>query len=103
MALFETVLPWAFAAVRRWRREQARVSNRTVAVSATGAVTADPLASATVPAASSLRGAVTADPLASATRRDAAGTVGDLDANRLWEEARGMTHCFKPDWEKDRE
>ena len=25
------------------------------------------------------------------------------DAQRLWEEARGMTHRFKPDWEKDQE
>ena len=126
MALFETVLPWAFAALRKWWREQARVSNRTVAVSATGVVKVEPLASATVPAASSLRGAVTVEPLAvspgeaaakrslevCAGRGDRDGTDlsapgrGDRDgteARRLWDEARGMTHCFMLDWEKDRE
>ena len=130
--LWETVLPWAFAALRKWLREQARAkegeaTNRTVAASATGVVTTDPMASATVPAAPSLRGVVTVDPLASASRggrdpdwseaeiaegrtdltaprsEDAAGTVGDADADRLWEEARGMSHNFTPDWEKDRE
>ena len=47
LGLCEAILPRVFAALCRWRQERARAAtNRTVAVSATGVVTGDPLANA---------------------------------------------------------
>ena len=97
LALCETVLPWVFAALRRWRQERA---SRTVAASATGAVTyASSGTDLPAPGRGGRDGTVTADPLASAGRGGRDGT----EARRLWEEARTMTHNFTPDWEEDQD
>ena len=97
MVLCETVLPRAFAALRKWWREQAKAResgaippNRTVAASATGVATVVPLASA------SRRDADGTD-LPAPGLRDADGTV----AQRLWKVARSMPHGFIPNPETD--
>ena len=135
--LWETVLPWAFAALRRWRGEQARAKeagereigtrgNLGVAVEErdgrgmTGGCPRTPEGTTSVQQQEARTGEAPASKLAGTggagrtgeghrtgdggQRQGAFGrTAGLADAGRLWEEARGMTHNFTPDWEKDRE
>ena len=113
LVLCETVLPWAFTALRRWRRrakERTQLpsddSNGTLPQSATsslaqggtkdsrfasGAPPKEPCA----PSASSLR--------QSENEGVQNEEENEADANRLWEEARRMTHRFKPDEIRDSE
>ena len=117
--LVETVLPQAFAALRKWRRaagekepkREAIAPHRTVAGAATGAVKGDPLGVAPGEAAArsleacACRGGRDSTGL-SAPGRDStdlsvSGRGGTTDANQLWDEAREMPHDFIPDPVKD--
>ncbi len=114
LALFETVLPWAFAALRKWRRQAKEAwvvrtqlscgdSNLTLPQSATSS-----LAQGGTKDSRFVSGAPPKEPCAPSLRQSENEGVqnekeNEADANRLWEEARGMTHRFKPDEIKDGE
>lgn len=102
MVLFETVLPRAFAALRRWRRRAREMgakigtpcgdSNRTLPQSATSLLAQGGTKELCAPSAPFLRQSENESVLKENT-----------EARRLWEEARGMAHRFLPDWEKDQD
>lgn len=108
LALFETVLSRAFAALWRWRREQTKAREeeknaddfavRNVGEMACGHDGPSGLRHNAI----SPRLSPSADNAKSAYReRDPRSN--EAGANRLWEEARGMAHRFLPDWEKDQD
>ena len=135
LALFETVLPWAFAALRQWRRqakEAGGVRTQLPSANANWAKTAvandaralevsscsaratpqsvfakvDALTNDATLAFSDCGVATEGSVVATSENAKSAYRERDLrsnevDANRLWEEARTMTHRFKPDWKKD--
>lgn len=112
----ETVLPRAFAALRKWRRERAK-AKRELKEKVEGAATVvggglrPPRENeVTLPDAP-----VAAVPCPTSSVQDEGGEgqgqgtmdVGRLEdrteADRLWSEAREMPHNFTPDWERDQE
>ena len=127
LALFETVLPWAFAALRKWRRRtkeagvvrtqlpsaNANLAKTDVANDARALEVSSCSARATPQSVFAKVDALTNDATLAFPDSGVAGSENaksayrerDLrsDADRLWEEARGMAHRFKPDWEKDQE
>ena len=114
LALCETVLPRAFAAMRRWRRNQVRAKTAERKTTVGGVV---PNAPQPVSNADSLGGGCDAQGTAHSTSH--ADPIGRSapeaekrpipqslhprsdDANRLWEEAREMPHNFIPDPKTD--
>lgn len=131
LALWETVLPRAFAALRKWRREQARAkkerekkadgdvpvagravlsppqpSSNAASLKGDGILTGDATLAFPNSGAATEGSVVAASEDAQIAHRESdphSKEERDTDANRLWEEARTMTHRFNPDWEKDQE
>ena len=93
LALFETVLPRIFATLRTWRRlvKAARVKERAQLPSA-NAVPAD--AAATPPSVVVSQ--------SDSAKVDANNGETNNEAQRLWEDARGIKHNFVPDYMADR-
>ena len=105
LALFETVLPWVFAALRKWRSRTEEAggvrtqlpcgdSNLTLPQSATSSLAQGGTRKPCALSASSLR---------QSENESILNEEENAEARQLWEEARGMTHRFTPDWEKDQE
>ena len=119
MALFETVLPWAFVVLRkRWEQAQEEEGGSgREGTSSADVNSAEPEIMShdgeTLPSRQALAsGEGGGTNLAASGRggRDsteaaASGRGGrdSTEAQRLWDEARKITHQFKPDWEKDRD
>ena len=93
LALFETVLPRAFAALRKWRR-QAKGRTQLPSANANLAKTDVATTLPSVATPQSVFAKVDA-------KNDGRGT--SEEARQLWEEARGMMHRFTPDEIKDSE
>lgn len=105
LALFETVLPRAFAALRKWRsrakeRAEAEEEERGVPSAGNDAAVQCPLSP------------VREEPEEEHRTEDGGQRQGSFDlgqpkelteASRLWDEARGLPHRFNPDWEKDQD
>ena len=111
MVLYETVLPRAFAALRKLLREQAKAKAAEKETTTAGGVV--PNAPQPVPNADSSGDGCRSTDEAVAQRSCAQGTVRSADdesnagyqppseADRLWEEARGMVHSRVPDFTSD--
>ena len=113
LALFETVLPWAFAVLRKRRRRAKKTGEEEK--------NAPRVESKAVVREGASDGQRTEDDgqrvetdgqrieddghgvADDGQKVEAPETVDTADAERLWEEARTIPHNFKPDWKKDRE
>ena len=101
--LWETVFPWAFAALRRWRR---RARAKEAQEAAGKKADTEPGTTGTTEETTSVQqhAARTGAGEGHEARTEAAEearTTELTEADRLWEEARGITHNFTPDWEED--
>ena len=105
-ALCETVLPWTFAGLRKWRRRaKAKVAGKDETSSADTVETPrlQENAKGTPPPADEQPPADAQPPVDAQPPTDAQPPADGQTATRLWEEARGMAHNFTPDWVLDKD
>ena len=115
LALYETVLPWVFSEVRKWRRRaretrkaRAQLPSESAKVDAPANDAAFAVSDSAADATEKGDSPKVEPSLATSEYAKSAYCAGDLrsnevDANRLWEEARGMAHRFRSDWKRNQE
>ena len=111
-ALCETVLPWTFAGLRKWRRRaKAKVAEKDENSSADTVETprlqenakGTPPPADEQPPADVQPPTIVQPPTDAQSPTDAQPPADGQTATRLWEEARGMAHNFTPDWVLDKD
>ena len=108
LALCETILPWAFAALRRWRESGTSCddSNETLPQSATlslaqGDTKDIRLVFGVRPRIPKELCARSVSSLRQSENESILNEKANEEAQRMWDESRRMRHRFKPDWDED--